>query len=294
MEKYYDESGGKPTSLKHHYIDRSRVLGRYNTTLGEDDKGMYIGYSDTWDLNPLRDVEAINKKFGEPTVDKVMTNMGKNTLGFTPPKTRGRVYFQEGNFKEDNIVIQNAQKAADKKRDFGRLSRTWFPGNAEPTSFAGKVIDMLPASVKVKAMKAQKFLQDATGIKIPSGAPICYGNTCVQSTSEILKESDKWKGELEQNNDAFAQNYASHGYEIVQEENSQPGDIVQFYKGNYDNRDYSHMGITKGEGKYFNDGYSNLPWHEKNEPTTTELIENSKNPLNRKAIGKVYYRYKKE
>ena len=71
------------------------------------------------------------------------------------------------------------------------------------------------------------------------------------------------------------------------------------YKSNitwspYDNRDYSHMGIHGKDGQYFNDGYFDKPWHEKNEPTTAELMENSKNPLNRKAIGKVYYRYKKE
>jgi len=203
-------------------------------------------------------------------------------------------YKQEGDFKEDNIVIQNAQKAAEEKRDFSRLSKTWFPGDVEPTSFAGKVIDMLPASVKVKAIKTQKFLQDATGIKIPGGVPICYGNTCVQSTSEILKESGKWEGKLEQDNDAFAKDYASHGYELVQEENALPGDIVQFYKGTYDNRDYSHMGIHGKDGQYFNDGYFDKPWHEKNEPTTAELMKNSKIPLNNKAIGKVYYRYKKE
>tara|TARA_B100001094_G_scaffold80468_1_gene76696 strand:+ start:7554 stop:9545 length:1992 start_codon:yes stop_codon:yes gene_type:complete len=290
-KKHYDESGGKPTWIKHPYLDYSRVLGRYNTFLGEDDKGMYIDYSDTWDLNPLRDIKAINKKFGEPAVDKVMTTLGKKVLGFTPPKMRGRVYFQEGDFKEDNIVIQNAQKAADEKRDFGRLSKTWFPGDKEPSNFAGRIIDMLPASFKVKAMKAQMFLQDATGIKIPKGTPICYGNTCVQSTAKILKESGKWKGDIEQDNDSFAQNYASHGYKIVELGQQKPGDIVQFHKGTYDNPDWTHMGITKGDNRYFNDGYVDKPFHEKNEPTGRELFENSLNPLNTKAIGKQYYRY---
>ncbi len=225
-----------------------------------------------------------------PSTHKIV----KDPSGYFGERSLKYVKKQEGDFKEDNIVIQNAQKAAEEKRDFSRLSKTWFPGDVEPTSFAGKVIDMLPASVKVKAIKTQKFLQDATGIKIPGGVPICYGNTCVQSTSEILKESGKWEGKLEQDNDAFAKDYASHGYELVQEENALPGDIVQFYKGNYDNRDYSHMGIHGKDGQYFNDGYFDKPWHEKNEPTTAELMENSKNPLNRKAIGKVYYRYKKE
>lgn len=226
--------------------------------------------------------------------------------------------YQKGDFKEDNIVIQNAQKAADEKEDFTRPSKTYFPPEGKkPSSFAGKVIDMLPTSAKINIAKAQPYIEKYVmspsllnqgyklinnlaggtydgNFKFPGGMPICYGNTCVQSTSEILQRSGKWEGKLEQDNDAFAKDYASHGYELVQEENALPGDIVQFYKGTYDNRDYSHMGIHGKDGKYFNDGYFDKPWHKKNEPTTAELMKNSKIPLNDKAIGKVYYRYKKE
>ena len=212
-----------------------------------------------------------------------------------------------------NTVIQNAQFAADNERDFDRRSKTWFPGKEEPSSFAGKLLSYVPNSVKEGVAAVQPYVEkaiEASGInqsakivnniaggsydgsfKFHGGMPICYGNTCVQSTSELLKESGKWQGKLEQDNDAFAKNYSKHGYEVVQEENSKPGDIVQFYKGTQDNRDYSHMGITKGGGRYFNDGYFDKPWHEKDEPTTTDLIKNSKNPGNNKAIGKVYYKY---
>ena len=248
-----------------------------------------------------------------PSTHKIV----KDPSGYFGERSLKYVKKQEGDFKEDNIVIQNAQKAADEKEDFTRLSKTYFPpAGKNPSSFAGKVIDMLPTSAKINIAKAQPYIEkviEASGpnqavkiinnlaggtydgnFKFPGGMPICYGNTCVQSTSEILQRSGKWKGKLEQDNDAFAKNYTSHGYELVQEEDALPGDIVQFYKGTYDNRDYSHMGIHDKDGKYFNDGYFDKPWHKKNEPTTAELMKNSKIPLNEKAIGKVYYRYKKE
>ena len=66
-----------------------------------------------------------------------------------------------------------------------------------------------------------------------------------------------------------------HGYEIVKHGQQKPGDIVQFQKGTYDNPDWTHMGITKGDNRYFNDGYVDKPFHEKKEPTNRELFENS-------------------
>jgi len=217
---------------------------------------------------------------------------GDNTKDLNKKQKTGgfKGKYQKGGF-DDNIVIQNAKKAADEKRDFSRLSKTWFPGDKEPTSFGGKVIDMLPASVKINALNTQIFLQNITGVKPSGGTPVCYGNTCVQSTSAILKESGKWKGELEQDNNTFTQTHKSHGYKIVQEKNAQPGDIVQFYKGTQDNRNYSHIGIHGSDNQYYNDGFATKPWRKKNEPTTAELQKNSKNPINEKEIGKVYYRY---
>ena len=308
---------------KNHKINVSGVLGNYTTTLGEDEKGKYIDYEDVWDLNPAAGarqwefpLNILHQKLGRGGVDKLVTGVGEKVLGFTPPKIRGRVYFkQEGDFQEDNPAYLEAVKAAENKEDFTRPSKSWFPPEGKkPSSFAGKVIDMLPTSVKMGVAKVQPFIEKYVvtpslinqgykvinnlaggtydgSFKFPGGMPICYGNTCVQSTSEILQRAGMWEGKLEQDNDAFAQNYKSHGYKIVQEEEALPGDIVQFYKGTHDNRDYSHMGIHGKGGQYFNDGYFDKPWHKKNEPTTTELMENSRNPLTNKAIGKVYYRY---
>jgi len=225
---------------------------------------------------------------------------GDNTKDLNKKQKTGgfKGKYQKGGF-DDNIVIQNAKKAADNKRDFSRLSQSWFPEayGEKPNSAWSKLLSNIPMQYKAAAIAVQKGIEYASPLafgaqfKSPGGTPICYGNTCVSSTSEILRESGKWDGRLEQDNDKFASNYKSHGYDFVPEGQQTPGDIVQFYKGSDADRNYSHMGITAGGDKYYNDGYSSKPWHKKNEPTTAELQKNSKNPINEKAIGKVYYRY---
>ena len=89
-KNFYDENGSTPTSVIHPGSYGSNVLGKYNTVLGEDDKGLYVEYNDTWDLNPLSDTDS------NPTADKIVTGLSKSMLGFTPPKIRGKVYL-EGN-----------------------------------------------------------------------------------------------------------------------------------------------------------------------------------------------------
>ena len=73
------------------------ALGRGTLGIGEDAKGVYISYSDKWDINPSE---------GESADAKLENSPLKNTLGFamrkaealgvvTPPKIYGRIYLDK-------------------------------------------------------------------------------------------------------------------------------------------------------------------------------------------------------
>lgn len=75
-----------------HTKQSDNVLGNYILDVGEDEKGKYISYYDTWDLNPISK--------GKPGLAKTAENAVQYMLGIRPPEVYGRVYIKKkGGYK---------------------------------------------------------------------------------------------------------------------------------------------------------------------------------------------------
>jgi hypothetical protein len=62
------------------------VLGNFTQNLGEDEKGKYISYYDTWDLNPFS---------GKSKIADAITTGVQYAAGIKPPEVYGRIYYDE-------------------------------------------------------------------------------------------------------------------------------------------------------------------------------------------------------
>tara|TARA_R110000824_G_scaffold335429_1_gene521996 strand:+ start:243 stop:1046 length:804 start_codon:yes stop_codon:yes gene_type:complete len=60
------------------------VLGNFTQNLGEDEKGKYISYYDTWDLNPFS---------GKSKMADAITTGAQYAAGINPPEVYGRIYY---------------------------------------------------------------------------------------------------------------------------------------------------------------------------------------------------------
>jgi hypothetical protein len=96
-KKIFSVIGGKIGKSGENMSTTIPALGEGALGVGEDAKGVYISYSDKWDLNPSEGVSADYK---------TQNSSLKNTLGFalkkaeefgvvTPPKVYGRIYLDK-------------------------------------------------------------------------------------------------------------------------------------------------------------------------------------------------------
>jgi len=93
--KAIDDKRDPETGSASHYWHTKQsdnVLGNYILDVGEDEKGKYISYYDTWDLNPISK--------GKPGLAKTAENAVQYMLGIRPPEVYGRVYIKrKGGYK---------------------------------------------------------------------------------------------------------------------------------------------------------------------------------------------------
>jgi len=162
----------------------------------------------------------------------------------------------EGSYMMDEITLtpqmealREARNAANNQEDFSRDSKhpLWTETLKGPlTDWYGQRMRDIDSPI-------------LKGLLGTGASPVCYDNTCVQSTSEILQRAGMWKGEPEQSNNTFSENPAKHGYRLLEDGQQAPGDIIQYY--NQDNA--THMGILGENGKYYNDGHVTKPFYER-------------------------------
>jgi hypothetical protein len=98
-----NEKGEKVKGKKGGYVAIVPGLGGATYGVGRDKKGIYLSYSDVWDLDPSKGVFADEKKSYSPTTLEGLKNIGYDAgkavltnvvnARATPPNVYGRIYF---------------------------------------------------------------------------------------------------------------------------------------------------------------------------------------------------------
>jgi hypothetical protein len=88
-------TGANGPRAGYHGFSDLNTLGNFTVTEGRDEKGRYLEYEDTFDLNPVSDYRNKDSTVLPRSVIRAIEDRGQKLAGIKPPHILGRIYIDE-------------------------------------------------------------------------------------------------------------------------------------------------------------------------------------------------------